>query len=498
MADQVILREYLLSLGFKINETQHKKFNGVVEKSDVKLAFLGKTAVAAATSIVTFTTLFAKSMERLYYSSRYAGTTASNLQALEFGAQQIGLKAGGATQAVTNMAAALRANPGLVGLLEGKFGIQVTGRKMDEVLLDLVRVLRQMPPYIGQQFAALFGISPEDLFNLGLGVEKLEKAQELHKQMARDMGLDLDQAAEMGLKYANLWETITTQAGMFAKVLGVALLPHMEKLAGYVHDVMTDWSKFVRDAAKPGGVEKVVQGTVDEVLGGFRNSPMMKDWERFQKWRDENAKRRGGIPLPAPDTASPSAPALPAQSPSGKVPTAAGASSEGGSEVQKLTALEKKYALPPGLLVRVWTAESNRGQNLLSPKGAMGPFQFMKETGPSYGLKDEEDYYDFDKSSEAAARMWAERIKARGGDVRAAAYDYNWGAGNVAKYGLGRAPKEANDYADKVAGPAVTVKNDTTINIYGAEKPQEAAQAVAGAMETVNAETVRNFAPKVR
>ena len=35
-------------------------------------------------------------------------------------------------------------------------------------------------------------------------------------------------------------------------------------------------------------------------------------------------------------------------------------------------ALEEKYRLPAGLLDSVWSAESSRGQNMLSPKGAQG------------------------------------------------------------------------------------------------------------------------------
>ncbi|HDM8436269.1 transglycosylase SLT domain-containing protein [Yersinia enterocolitica] len=116
----------------------------------------------------------------------------------------------------------------------------------------------------------------------------------------------------------------------------------------------------------------------------------------------------------------------------------------------RLAQLEAKYNLPATILDRVYQAESGRGKNLLSPKGAQGPFQFMPPTGRDYGLNSMDDRMDFNKSSEAAAKYLSDLLKMFDGDVNKAVASYNWGQGNVKNYGLGRAPAETRNYLQKI------------------------------------------------
>ncbi|MBX9498388.1 lytic transglycosylase domain-containing protein [Yersinia enterocolitica] len=116
----------------------------------------------------------------------------------------------------------------------------------------------------------------------------------------------------------------------------------------------------------------------------------------------------------------------------------------------RLKQLESQYNLPTTILDRVYQAESGRGKNLLSPKGAQGPFQFMPPTGRDYGLNSMDDRMDFNKSSEAAAKYLADLLKDFDGDVNKAVASYNWGQNNVKKHGLGKAPAETRNYLQKI------------------------------------------------
>lgn len=116
----------------------------------------------------------------------------------------------------------------------------------------------------------------------------------------------------------------------------------------------------------------------------------------------------------------------------------------------RLTQLEAQYDLPATILDRVYQAESGRGKNLLSPKGAQGPFQFMPPTGRDYGLNSTEDRMDFNKSSEAAAKYLSDLLKMFDGDVNKAVASYNWGQGNVKNHGLRQAPAETQNYLQKI------------------------------------------------
>lgn len=108
--------------------------------------------------------------------------------------------------------------------------------------------------------------------------------------------------------------------------------------------------------------------------------------------------------------------------------------------------LEQKNNLPPGLLDAVWSAESSRGQNMQSPKGAQGHFQFMPATAQQYGL---DDPNNLQKSAAAAARMLSDMMT-QTGSVPGALAAYNWGIGNVQRKGMDAAPAETRNYIQKV------------------------------------------------
>lgn len=108
--------------------------------------------------------------------------------------------------------------------------------------------------------------------------------------------------------------------------------------------------------------------------------------------------------------------------------------------------LEQKNGLPSGLLDAVWSAESSRGQNMQSPKGAQGHFQFMPATAAQYGLNDPSNLQE---SATAAAKMLSDMMQQTGSVPRALAA-YNWGIGNVQRKGMGAAPAETRNYIQKV------------------------------------------------
>jgi hypothetical protein len=124
-------------------------------------------------------------------------------------------------------------------------------------------------------------------------------------------------------------------------------------------------------------------------------------------------------------------------------------SSAGSSANPNFGELEKKNGLPPGMLDKIWKIESNRGQgNMVSPAGATGHFQFMPDTAKQYGLS-RADTFDIGKSSEAAAKMFADLLRKYKGNVDMALAAYNWGSGNIQKYGMNHLPQETAGYLNK-------------------------------------------------
>lgn len=122
----------------------------------------------------------------------------------------------------------------------------------------------------------------------------------------------------------------------------------------------------------------------------------------------------------------------------------------------RLSAVSQRYGIPQHMLYSVWAQESRKGNmKQASAAGAKGHFQFMPGTAKAYGISGRE--WDFDASSDAAARYFQWLLKHYNGDHSKALAAYNWGNGNLDKaikqYGTGwfaHMPKETQGYVNSI------------------------------------------------
>lgn len=469
MADQKILREYLLSLGFRADPAQQKKFTETLTKTDASVASLGKGLVGVAAAAATMVTVFAYQMEKLYYASRRANSTAEELRGLGFAGKQVGLGADAMTQAVGGMAMKLRSSPGLTGLLES-FGIAVKGRTTADVAMDLFDTLKAMPFPLAKPIAEQFGIGDEQLFQILDNLDKLKAAYREQIELDKQLGINASEAAKQGVEYAR-------QIGVITQ--------HMEALSTAVKAKMLPIFKDVSDE-----VLKIVDG-------------LTKVFSRSSSWKDVM-----NTPFPKYDWSKSEVPGWIEgkwnavkdymTTPYGKKESMAGggrgfvnpANAITTSKQAHLAALEQKYGLPAGLLDRMWAKESNRGdpRYQVSKAGAQGDFQFMPKTAKEYGV----DVSSFESSADGAARYMRNNLRKYGGNLEKALAAYNWGPGNVDALGLGQAPAETRDYMKMAQG--LSVQAPVTININGVQEPKAVSTAVQDVVQSRDAELVRNLA----
>ncbi|ENT2939080.1 transglycosylase SLT domain-containing protein [Klebsiella pneumoniae] len=158
--------------------------------------------------------------------------------------------------------------------------------------------------------------------------------------------------------------------------------------------------------------------------------------------------------------------------------------------------LESMYNLPSGLLRSVAITESGGNQFAVSGAGAQGMFQFMPGTARDMGLRGN-DVFDPIKSAEAAARYLSMLLQKNGGDLGKALASYNWGIGNVQKYGMALMPQETRQYIPKVLsnmpGVGATLNQNTVINISGVSDPREAGKIVSDSQSNVNARATQQL-----
>ena len=498
MADGTqVLREYLLSLGFKINTTEGRKFDQALEKTQKLAIGTGAALVGVGTAAVAMVQSFTNQMEKLYYTSRRTGSTVENLQALQYSAKQIGISGDQIQGAITGMARSLRANPGLVGLLKN-LGVRVEGRDTSDVMKDMVRQLRQMPFYIGSKFASMFGMDEDTFLLMSQNLEKMDRAAQMRKDMNADAGVDAEKAAEAAVQWSNALDEVKGRATVLRDTLAVALLPTMREFGGVANEFLKDmasvaqksnglWDLLTRLSKKFAGREDVPElPDAPRATGnGFLNDEAQVT---LRNWRHTlvGFGHPAGYALKKIGTQYAGYKGRSTMSNFG--PSGASAGTGGGEGSEALFArLEAQYGLPSGILAALRAAESGGNDRAVSGAGAQGPFQFMPATSKEYGVGDPFSLAD---EAPAAAKKIAHLI-AMYGDLEQAVAAWNYGEGNFARAGnrLGASPAETQAFVPRVLGG---MSQHNTFHITGSGT-NEIGQAVGDQLGRNNAQFFDNL-----
>lgn len=476
--DQKILREYLLSLGFKVDEPSAKKMDKTLANLDKRIFAAGKALASMGVAANAAVLAFANSMEKAYFASKLGQSTVANMNAAAAGGRQIGLSADQIKGSVIAMSMALRSNPGLQAFLES-FGVPVQGRDMSDVMNDMVRAFGRMDPYLGMQFAEMFGMDPQTFIMMRDGLDEYNKAQAERARLAKEAGVNEDEAAAAAHRYMTVVRDLTNRVELLGKKLMIDLLPHFERFANVAIELLNKW-------------QQITGKSKEEIW----NTPYPKDprlenwikdkWDRFKdKLLPEHKRKYKDGAAPEPDT-----PWVPlADRVKGWLGIGSSAPAPQAPANSNFSALEAKYGLPRGLLDRMWAKESGRGKHMLSPKGAQGHFGFMPGTAKEWGV----DPMDLASSSEGAAKYMNFLLRRYGGDMDRSLAAYNWGLGNVDKYGLGaKLPAETRDYLKLADGLEINAPQ-TTIIVQGSDNPRQTAEEIAQRLEQRDRDYVRNL-----
>lgn len=246
-----VLRQFLVSLGFRVDEIQQRKFESSVKKADAAAMAMGKTLMATAAGAQALLVGFANSFEKLYYLSQRTGTSAADIKAAGAAGKQIGLNAEAIESAIANISRAVKSDPGTQALIEGLTGKSTQGRGFDKVLQDVVRSLSKFPDFVAFDMAGSMGIDPDTYLQLKNNLDEYVLAQEKNRQMQRAMGVDMDKQAEVLKKYKQELSDLSTKLELVSLKFAERILPAFESLAKYTSQALDGVSKLIDLFDKP-------------------------------------------------------------------------------------------------------------------------------------------------------------------------------------------------------------------------------------------------------
>ncbi|MDF3115882.1 mannosyl-glycoprotein endo-beta-N-acetylglucosamidase [Burkholderia semiarida] len=227
MADSVVIREFLVALGFKVDEKGLKNFKEGVEGTTKGVKQLIATVSGAALTVSAGVAAFASKLERLYFVSQRTGASATSLRGFEFAARNMGVSAEAATGTIENLARFLRNNPAGEGYL-ATLGVQTRNangelRDTVDIMSDLGKSLANKPTWLASQYGNILGIDENLMLAMRNG--DFEKLLAQYREMSKSTGLDkaaddshrfMTQLRGFGTSFENLG--IRVEGAMLQKV----------------------------------------------------------------------------------------------------------------------------------------------------------------------------------------------------------------------------------------------------------------------------------------
>lgn len=143
--EQDIIREFLVSLGFKVDKKGLKDFTGGVEQATKGVVKMVAAIEAGALSIGAGVAAMASHIESLGFAAQRAGASGNNMRALAGAAQDFGISADTALGSVQALKRAMDTNPGNQAWIRS-FGVHLQdaqghARDTVDVLTDLGQAL---------------------------------------------------------------------------------------------------------------------------------------------------------------------------------------------------------------------------------------------------------------------------------------------------------------------------------------------------------------------
>ncbi|EOX9503518.1 TPA: lytic transglycosylase [Citrobacter amalonaticus] len=218
------IKDFLVSLGFSLDESGYQKFNSVLTGATANAIKMGLAVEGAALSVVAFTAKIASGLDQLYWASQRTGATVQGIKAVGYAVSQVGGSADAARGSLESLSRFIRNNPGAEGFLN-RLGVQTRDasgkmRDMSTIFTGVGQKLSSMPYYRANQYAQMLGIDENTLMAMRRGVGQFS-AQ--YSAMAKAIGFNANEAAVSSNRFMTSLRAFSEAAGMARDKIGATL-----------------------------------------------------------------------------------------------------------------------------------------------------------------------------------------------------------------------------------------------------------------------------------
>lgn len=208
-----VLKEFLVAIGYKVDEPSQKKFTDSIRVATVQAQLLSNALELAAKAVVRAVADMAAGFEDLYFSSKRTHASVENIKAFGFAAGQLGSTAAAARQSLENLSRHMRESPGWEGILQRQ-GVHT--RDANGAMRDRVKILEDLADTF-QHEGYRKGLYPAEILGFDENTYRAMRDPrfrgylEQYKNITKEMGFNPDTTARGAHHFMNSWRTIGEQ-----------------------------------------------------------------------------------------------------------------------------------------------------------------------------------------------------------------------------------------------------------------------------------------------
>ena len=302
-----VLKAFIVSLGFKVDEAGAKKQQEAIGKTERAVAGLEKTerdaheagarraadlarraegmataariagagiiafAAGAALALKGLADGLSKSLgefDKLYYVAGRTGASVNSIKALGFAFEQTGSSAARAIGVLESFARARRTNPGTNALLKN-YGVDTKGDASTVLGNAMDAISAKHPYFAGSQIAGILGISEEDFEHYTRYRNEIRKFDAENKALRKSLGLNDDETASAANRLARAFGSFSAIMDALGDKLTAVLAPVVERVV----KAFRDWV-----AANPAKVEAIMRGIASAAEGMGKALQTVLEW----------------------------------------------------------------------------------------------------------------------------------------------------------------------------------------------------------------------------
>lgn len=229
-----VIRDFLVSLGYKVNKSSEQTFNDSLKKTTenaVKLGLAIETAAAAVTGAVV---KMAQGMEQSYYQSKRLGGSVKDINAVSHAISQVGGNADAAKQSMENIAAFMRRLPGGKSYIQKLIGTGTDAGNVPAVMAALAKQFTKMPYAQAKVRADFLGIDENTLqAMIRDGGRYYDEYQKLAKRAGVDQQKYAEDSKDLMVKVRSLGASFDILAMKINSALIAKAGPYVEKFKNW-------------------------------------------------------------------------------------------------------------------------------------------------------------------------------------------------------------------------------------------------------------------------